>query len=115
MECSHEQHDECNLEVSGDSEEVSGVVPRPMAAEEEEEGDDAESCVEGDDDNRIDVIREETRWSSWRVWCEESATEYETIDKGNGCDASREKSTVEMEENRLFWEACLANDYSGQT
>jgi len=111
MECSGEQHRECALEVSGDSEEVCSAS---MAVEEEDkEGDDAESCIDGDDDDSGNV-GEEIRWSSWRSWCEECAVGYETTGEGNGYDAPREKSTVETEENRLFWEACLGDEYSGQ-
>lgn len=109
MESSHELS-VAPLEVSGDSEEDSEAVSSVTVEARDDEEEDAESCVDGAGEDRSDT---DERWSTWMQWCKQTAIEYEKTVERSGCDASRGGGrTAEMEDHRLFWEACLANEYS---
>lgn len=95
------------LERIGDSEENT-KEDEEKEDEEEDEEDDAESCIIGnsddfDDDENHDCI-------SWRMWCllGQEADE----EKRRRSTDHLSPAINEAEKNRLFWEACLADESS---
>ncbi|KAL0918612.1 hypothetical protein M5K25_010630 [Dendrobium thyrsiflorum] len=105
------------LERIGDSEE--NTQEDEEKEDEEEDEDDAESCIIGnsddlDDDENHDCI-------SWRMWCllgQEGAWADEdrrrrSTDHDDVLRRSHLSPAInEAEKNRLFWEACLADESS---
>ncbi|XP_008812668.1 uncharacterized protein LOC103723514 [Phoenix dactylifera] len=115
-------------EASGDS-EADSVFIIPSTAFEFYDDDDAESSSGGCEDEN-DGDRRDERWMSWRSWLLENASlqsehmEYDDEQREDGLSTQDiekdgtmprvEKESMAKEEgesNRLFWEACLADEY----
>ncbi|KAG0448479.1 hypothetical protein HPP92_003136 [Vanilla planifolia] len=108
-----------NIEEIGDSEENR----LPLEDEDDvDDVDDAESCVTGSDGNEDgrcdddDDDEGERRCVSWRMWCilgHQSQQGRGGVDVWDGSMSKSATARVdEAEENRLFWETCLAEESS---
>lgn len=123
MNCTDHQHQHQDQEMSslieeiGDSEATNLELNYSYRDQYYDDGDDGrESCNNGyidgqreddDDDDDDGDEDDDEKVMTWSTWIEMERSEWEKRDEKK----ERFSLVVDEEENRLFWETCLASGY----